>query len=155
MLSRFNNEDVGLSEAVKASRIGHRHFHRVMNIILEVLDLEDGPRPTPCMEEQEEQEQEQEAGSNLDYENSDSPPEYWSDEEEEWPIKGIVGEEVTTAGDVKSVSRSHPPSAYTYLLYRYEVSWKPWQRPDGSCTLWMWDIPDRPDLARSWKKKAE
>lgn len=41
-------------------------------------------------------------GSLEMWENSDTPEEDWGDDDrEEWPIEGIVGEEVTLSGDIR------------------------------------------------------
>lgn len=71
---------------------------------------------------------------------SPSPEESWSDaeggnENGEWPIKGIVGEEVDPDGTL-----------------RYEVRWGNWSRKDGTNTTWQPDITDRGDLVNRWKR---
>ena len=45
------------------------------------------------------------AESELEiWENSDTPEEDWGDDErEEWPVEGIVSEEVTPAGEIRCV----------------------------------------------------
>ncbi|KAI6118859.1 hypothetical protein EV401DRAFT_1965707 [Pisolithus croceorrhizus] len=74
------------------------------------------------------------------WERSPTPEESWSDasggnEDGEWPIEGIVGEEIRLDGTP-----------------RYEVRWGNWSRADGSNTTWQSDIPDRPDLVNRWKR---
>lgn len=74
------------------------------------------------------------------WKRSPSPEESWSDaeggnENGEWPIKGVVGEEVDPDG-----------------TSRYEVRWGNWSRKDGTNTTWQTDITDRSDLVNSWKK---
>ena len=150
------------------ARVSGHIFLQTMNIVREALASKDEPRLASPMgveedededeeEEEEEEEEEQRSRSIPHYQDSDSPSEYWDEDQEKWPIKGIVGEEITAAGELKSVPQFHPLSSGVRLrlLYRYEVSWKPWERADGSCTLWMRDIPDRPDLVRAWKQKQK
>lgn len=77
---------------------------------------------------------------SMMWERSPTPEESWSDvsggnDNCEWPIKGIVGEEIRLDGTP-----------------RYEVRWGNWSRPDGSNTTWQSDIPDRPDLVNRWKR---
>ncbi|KAG1832047.1 hypothetical protein EV424DRAFT_1369422 [Suillus variegatus] len=74
------------------------------------------------------------------WKRSPSPEESWSDaeggnENGEWPIKGVVGEEVDPDG-----------------TSRYEVRWGNWSRKDGTNTTWQTDITDRSDLINLWKK---
>ncbi|OAX38927.1 SET domain-containing protein [Rhizopogon vinicolor AM-OR11-026] len=74
------------------------------------------------------------------WKRSSSPEETWSDaeggnENGEWPIKGIVGEEINPDGT--SV---------------YEVRWGNWSRKDGTNTTWQTEIPDRADLVNRWKR---
>lgn len=75
-----------------------------------------------------------------DWERSPTPEETWSDasggnENGEWPVMGVVGEEIRLDG-----------------TSRYEVRWGDWTRADGSNTTWQTDIPDRPDLVKKWKR---
>lgn len=74
------------------------------------------------------------------WKRSPSPEESWSDaeggnENGEWPIKGVVGEEVDPDG-----------------TSRYEVRWGNWSRKDGTNTTWQTDITDRSDLINRWTK---
>lgn len=74
------------------------------------------------------------------WKRSPSPEESWSDaeggnENGEWPIKGVVGEEVDPDG-----------------TSRYEVRWGNWSRKDGTNTTWQTDITDRNDLVNRWNK---
>lgn len=93
------------------ARIPEYVFLQSMNIIHEALALKDEPSPVSPTEidedEDEMEEEEQKSGSISRYQDSDSPSEYWDEDQEEWPIKGIVGEEVTTTGELKSVPRLH------------------------------------------------
>ncbi|KAG2158223.1 uncharacterized protein EDB93DRAFT_1077341 [Suillus bovinus] len=77
------------------------------------------------------------------WKRSPSPEESWSDaeggnENGEWPIKGVVGEEVDPDG-----------------TSRYEVRWGNWSRKDGTNTTWQTDITDRSDLINTWKKHQD
>ena len=157
--SRLNNGRIARRAAANEARASGRIFFQVVKIARETLPLKD-PRVVPPMklkeeELEEEDEEEEESRSILEYQDSDSPSEYWDEDQEEWPIKGIVGEEVTTAGELKSVALLSSKVPMLIYCNRYEVSWKPWERADGSCTLWMRDIPDRPDLVRAWKQKQK
>ncbi|TFK48026.1 SET domain-containing protein [Heliocybe sulcata] len=77
-----------------------------------------------------------------------SPPDMWrvSDTEEEdfgeeigeWPVDGVVSEEIDLTG-----------------VSRYEVRWKKWQRHDETTTTWAKQMPDRPDLIQDWIKYQE
>ncbi|KIJ69054.1 hypothetical protein HYDPIDRAFT_105624 [Hydnomerulius pinastri MD-312] len=74
------------------------------------------------------------------WQKSPTPEESWSDasggnENGEWPILGVVGEEIRLDG-----------------TERYEVRWGNWSRPDGSNTTWQTDIIDRDKLLASWKR---
>lgn len=74
------------------------------------------------------------------WKRSPSPEESWSDaeggnENGEWPIKGVVGEEVDPDG--------------TSI---YEVRWGNWSRKDGTNTTWQTYITDRSDLINRWNK---
>ncbi|KAI9428708.1 hypothetical protein H4582DRAFT_1983705 [Lactarius indigo] len=53
---------------------------------------------------------------------SPSPPEA-DDGDDEWPVYGVVGEDVDVFG-----------------TSRYEVRWQDWNRPDGTNTTWMRDV---------------
>ncbi|KAH7913745.1 hypothetical protein BJ138DRAFT_1171124 [Hygrophoropsis aurantiaca] len=75
------------------------------------------------------------------WEESTSSEETWSDadggnEQGEWPVTGIVGEELTQAQSP-----------------RYEVRWDQWHRKDGTNTTWQPDMEDRRDLLSKWKRK--
>ncbi|KIM86527.1 hypothetical protein PILCRDRAFT_307091 [Piloderma croceum F 1598] len=72
------------------------------------------------------------------WQDSATSAEDWGDDGDdgEWPVNGIIGEEVNTAGEIK-----------------YEVAWSTWKRSDGSNTTWMPDLSDRPDLVKSWKRR--
>jgi hypothetical protein len=63
---------------------------------------------------------------------SPSPPEE-DDGEEEWPVYGVVGEDVDVFG-----------------ISSYEIRWKNWSRPDGTNTTWMRDIEGDSTLVESW-----
>lgn len=63
----------------------------------------DSPPESP---ESPRQESESESESLVEWEDSASPEEDWGDDVDEWPIKGIVGEEVTTSGDTRCVDKS-------------------------------------------------
>jgi hypothetical protein len=80
---------------------------------------------------------------------SPSPPEE-DDGEEEWPVYGVVGEDV----DVFGISRYMLGTYFTKLLtpndYSYEIRWKNWSRPDGTNTTWMRDIEGDSTLVESW-----
>lgn len=74
------------------------------------------------------------------WKRSPTPEESWSDaeggnENGEWPIKGIVGEEVDPDGTSK-----------------YEVRWGNWSRKDGTNTTWQLDITDRNHLVNRWNR---
>lgn len=74
------------------------------------------------------------------WKRSPTPEESWSDaeggnENGEWPIKGVVGEEVDPDG-----------------TSRYEVRWGNWSRKDGTNTTWQTNITDRSDLVNCWKR---
>ncbi|KAH9053843.1 hypothetical protein EDB87DRAFT_1825401 [Lactarius vividus] len=68
---------------------------------------------------------------------SPSPPEA-DDGDEEWPVYGVVGEDV----DVFGVSR-------------YEIRWQDWSRPDGTNTTWMRDVEDESTLVESWNDSLQ
>lgn len=150
---------------MKQSLLSDRVFYQTVDIVRKALALKGDSRSASPMEADDEEddddddddEKEEEPRSILDYQDSDSPVEQWDDDQEEWPIKGIVGEEVNSAGDTKSVPRPQLLSRtlHAHVLYRYEVSWEPWERADGTCGLWMRDIPDRPDLVKKWKRKQK
>lgn len=63
---------------------------------------------------------------------SPSPPEA-DDGEEEWPVYGIVGEDVDVFG-----------------IPSHEIRWQNWNRPDGTNTTWMRDFEDDTFLVESW-----
>ncbi|KZT24356.1 SET domain-containing protein [Neolentinus lepideus HHB14362 ss-1] len=69
---------------------------------------------------------------------SDTEEEDFGDDTDEWPVDGIVGEEV----DLMGVSR-------------YEVRWDNWKRQDGTNTTWTKRMHDRPDLIENWVKYQE
>lgn len=120
--------------------------------------------------------------TSLDHQISRSPtPPEPDDDGEEWPVHGIVGEDI----DVFGISRyehtlSHllrfkftPPSSNHFsqlrgklrpslsltpsfriddrLLYT-KIRWKNWSRPDGTNTTWMREIEDDPVLVPSWNE---
>jgi len=65
---------------------------------------------------------------------SPTPPETEDEGDDvEWPVHGIVGEDV----DVFGVSS-------------YEVRWKNWNRADGTNTTWQRDFEGDPALVNSW-----
>ncbi|KAI9453438.1 hypothetical protein F5148DRAFT_1232961 [Russula earlei] len=64
---------------------------------------------------------------------SPTPPEP-DDDDEEWPVHGIVGEDI----DVFGISRY--------------IRWKDWSRPDGTNTTWMRSIDGDPALVASWNE---
>lgn len=60
-------------------------------------------------------------GSLEWWENSDTPEEDWGDDDrEEWPIEGIVGEEVTLSGDIRCDLFSLPIVQQFNLLF---INW--------------------------------
>jgi len=65
---------------------------------------------------------------------SPTPPET-DDDGEEWPVHGIVGEDVDVFG-----------------ISSYEVRWQNWSRPDGTNTTWMRDIDGDPAFVASWNE---
>jgi hypothetical protein len=104
---------------------------------------------------------------------SPTPPET-DDDGEEWPVHGIVGEDV----DVFGISRYAHPSLLHYrkaqtsvaqlrgkltplflsftLTYDlstvHKVRWQNWSRPDGTNTTWMRDIEGDPAFVVSWNE---
>ncbi|KAL5523914.1 hypothetical protein ACEPAG_8087 [Sanghuangporus baumii] len=73
---------------------------------------------------------------NSDYEYfelSDSPEEDWGEEDKEWPVGSIVGEEILQNRDK-----------------RYQVEWEGWQRPDGTSTTWTIGLLGASDLLDTW-----
>ncbi|KAA1468273.1 hypothetical protein DENSPDRAFT_927234, partial [Dentipellis sp. KUC8613] len=60
---------------------------------------------------------------------------FGGDSDTEWPVDGIVGEDVDPLSE-----------------HRYEVRWKDWQRRDGSDTTWM-KAMSIPDLIAPWNKR--
>jgi histone-lysine N-methyltransferase SUV39H len=65
---------------------------------------------------------------------SPTPPEP-DDDGEEWPVHGIVGEDVDVFG-----------------ISSYEIRWQNWTRPDGTNTTWMRDIEGDPAIIASWNE---
>jgi len=65
---------------------------------------------------------------------SPTPPDT-DDDGEEWPVHGIVGEDVDVFG-----------------ISSYEVRWQNWSRSDGTNTNWMRDIEGDPDFVVSWNE---
>ncbi|KAI9463393.1 hypothetical protein F5148DRAFT_197179 [Russula earlei] len=65
---------------------------------------------------------------------SPTPPEP-DDDDEEWPVHGIVGEDIDVFG-----------------ISSYEIRWKDWSRPDGTNTTWMRSIDGDPALVASWNE---
>lgn len=57
------------------------------------------------------------------------------DDGEEWPVHGIVGEDVDVFG-----------------ISSYEVRWQNWSRQDGTNTTWMRDIEGDPAFVVSWNE---
>ncbi|KAG6329436.1 hypothetical protein ID866_9653 [Astraeus odoratus] len=92
-----------------------------------------------------------------DWERSPTPEETWSDasggnEHGEWPIEGIVGEEICLDGTSKyEVCAVLCPCIHS--INDDQVRWGNWSRADGSNTTWQTDIPDRPELVNRWKRK--
>ncbi|KAF9218097.1 hypothetical protein BS17DRAFT_883589 [Gyrodon lividus] len=81
------------------------------------------------------------------WQRSATPEENWSDasggnENGEWPVKGVVGEELRLDG-TPSISA---------CIYRYEIRWGNWHRPDGSDTTWETEDFDRRDVINRWKR---
>ncbi|KAH7889373.1 hypothetical protein F5I97DRAFT_1802012 [Phlebopus sp. FC_14] len=77
------------------------------------------------------------------WERTPTPEESWSDasggnEDGEWPVRGIVGEQIRC----DSTSR-------------YEVRWDNWSRKDGSNTTWQSTIVDRPEIVNRWKRTQQ
>ncbi|KAI9457763.1 hypothetical protein BJY52DRAFT_1271146 [Lactarius psammicola] len=68
---------------------------------------------------------------------SPSPPEA-DDGEEEWPVYGVVGEDVDVFG-----------------ISSYEIRWQNWSRPDGTSTTWMRDVEGESTLVESWNDSLQ
>ncbi|KAH9043005.1 hypothetical protein EDB84DRAFT_1472449 [Lactarius hengduanensis] len=68
---------------------------------------------------------------------SPSPPEA-DDGDEEWPVYGVVGEDVDVFG-----------------ISRYEIRWQDWSRPDGTNTTWMRDVDGESTLVESWNDSLQ
>ncbi|EPQ61319.1 SET domain-containing protein [Gloeophyllum trabeum ATCC 11539] len=64
---------------------------------------------------------------------SESEEEDFGDDTGEWPVDGVVGEEIDMLG-----------------VSRYEIRWRNWRRKDGTNTTWAKQMPDRPDLIEDW-----
>ncbi|KAI0051000.1 SET domain-containing protein [Auriscalpium vulgare] len=82
------------------------------------------PRATPIRFEDE------------DFRRSKSPPEDWGDtqEDDEWPVEGIVGEHFDVMGGSM-----------------YQIRWANWRRPDGTNTTWAGDVPSNLELLDEWE----
>lgn len=112
---------------------------------------------------------------------SPTPPETddEADDGEEWPVHGIVGEDVDVFGvsrydrRYRKQSTSHFSSLFsvmrqapTTLLSEFitdlkkkqkkqkQIRWKNWSRPDGTNTTWMRTIDD-PALVDSWNDEMK
>ncbi|KAH8983543.1 hypothetical protein EDB86DRAFT_2833858 [Lactarius hatsudake] len=73
---------------------------------------------------------------------SPSPPEAY-DGDEEWPVYGVVGEDV----DVFGISSVHQ--------FLYKIRWQDWSRPDGTNTTWMHDVEGESTLVESWNDSLQ
>ena len=83
---------------------------------------------------------------------SPSPPEA-DDGEEEWPVYGVVGEDVDVFGNSRYMLGTYFKSqskSQTLNSYSYEIRWRNWSRPDGTNTTWMRDIEGEYSLVDSW-----
>ncbi|KAI0935777.1 hypothetical protein AcV5_004102 [Taiwanofungus camphoratus] len=73
------------------------------------------------------------------WEASPPPPEDWGDDANaEWPVLGIVSEEINAVGNKL-----------------YEVKWGQWHRPDGTNTTWETEesMDDMAALRRAWDER--
>ncbi|KAH9988305.1 hypothetical protein BJV77DRAFT_1070141 [Russula vinacea] len=73
-------------------------------------------------------------GSDSKISRSPTPPEP-DDDGEEWPVHGIVGEDVDVFG-----------------IPSYELRWKDWARADGTSTTWVREIDGDPAIVASWNE---
>jgi hypothetical protein len=101
---------------------------------------------------------------------SPTPPET-DDDGEEWPVHGIVGEDVDVFG-ISRYAHTSPPTHLSKLsplcpvtrqahathvdFYDlptiHKVRWQNWSRPDGTNTTWMRDIEGDPAFVVSWNE---
>ncbi|EGN99339.1 hypothetical protein SERLA73DRAFT_73872 [Serpula lacrymans var. lacrymans S7.3] len=92
------------------------------------------------------------------WQRSSSPVETWSDaeggnEHGEWPVGGVIGEEVDCFGNVKyEVNTTSRPCILVPHLVK-QVEWLKWSREDGSNTTWMDGLADTPNLINRWKRE--
>ncbi|KAL5528295.1 hypothetical protein ACEPAF_7431 [Sanghuangporus sanghuang] len=94
---------------------------------------------------------------NSDYEYfelSDSPEEDWGEEDKEWPVGSIVGEEILQNRDKRWEVFPCILCLFERVIHkgdhRYQVEWEGWQRPDGTSTTWTIGLLGASDLLDNW-----